>query len=111
MMTRRGMHYRCGNCGHHVVMWLDDTLETHDENHKPVPFTISCPNCYMPCSMAHVNWHEDIYLPKPMLLTEDMNRFENHGYCECGCPVFAGHVIPTEEELDGTIQKIFGGEL
>lgn len=111
MMTRQGMHYRCGNCGHQVVMWLDDTLETHDENHKPVPFAISCPNCYAPCSMTHVNWHEDFHLPEPMLLTEDMNRFENREDYGCGCPVFAGHVIPTEEELNNAIQEIFGGGL
>lgn len=101
MMTRRGMHYHCGNCGYHAIMWLDDTLETHDENHKPVPFMISCPNC-APGHMAHVAWNEDIYLHEPMPLTEDMNRFENREDCECGYAMFGDKRPP---------KKMIGGEL
>lgn len=93
MMTQRGMRYRCGNCGHHVIMWLDDTLETHGANNKPVPFTISCPNCATGF-MAHVDWHEDIYLPEPTPLTEGMNRFDNRDDCDCGYPTFADQRPP-----------------
>jgi hypothetical protein len=74
-------------------MWLEDTLETHDENHKPVPFMISCPNCE-PGFMTHTDWNKDIRLQYPEEITENMNHFENREDCDCGYPVFVDCSIP-----------------
>ena len=46
--TNGYMIYGCSECGRGFKMYLEENLETHGPDHKPVPFTICCPFCSTP---------------------------------------------------------------
>ncbi len=45
ILVHGAMKYVCEKCGLAWWMFLEKGLEEFGENHKPVPFTISCPFC------------------------------------------------------------------
>ena len=92
--TRYAMHYQCKDCGEMRLVWLELGLEEHGEDHKPVPFSILCPECNG-THMYHVDWDADIELEKPREIMEDEDRFTNDPERDCG------HYVPGSPELTG----------
>lgn len=103
--TNQAMHYRCEECGNTRIMFLEDGLKTHDENQKPVPFMVKCPDCggYM----HHVNFDEDLRFKEPLELAGFMDRFENLDTHPCGYPVFGSL---TYKDYDIPIEIVPGKE-
>ena len=83
-LTKHAMTYRCRECGKEWRMWLQTGLEEHGENHKPVPFAITCK-----CGgiAEHVRWNMDIKLADPIPIDEFMNYFANVPEMDCGKPI------------------------
>ena len=90
ILVHGAMQYRCEKCGKEWRMWLEVGVE--GENKKmPCPFSIRCK-----CGglAQHINWQDDIWLPKPIPLEEKMSYFQldrkglnNHDSNACGIPV------------------------
>ena len=80
--------YECQSCGSVYRMWVEKGLEEHDENHKPVPFVISCKECFkkgcigmaQDVSMRIIDKEELIKLP------DGANYFANSKKSDCGVP-------------------------
>lgn len=76
--------YMCQSCCHIEWMNLEIGLEDHSENHKPVPFGITCPKCRN--SMYHSHWDlDETFEPRPLMDHE--SYFENNKTHDCGNPI------------------------
>lgn len=91
ILIHAAMHYQCDCCEKIFRFWLEKGLEDRKQdrirpdNHKPVPFSISC---LCGGTAQHIAWNKDIYLNAYMQLGENMNYFENTEDDECGIPHF-----------------------
>lgn len=121
--AEKSMMYRCEKCGRSWRMYLETGLEDHSENHKPVPFGITC-KCGG--SAFHSDWHADgVHIP-PVEITGDMSYFANKPKSNCGVPVLRwklteiGREEPypaileldkllAEKNIPHELQKIFDG--
>ena len=80
------MIYNCGLCGNSWPMYLEKGVEEFGANHKPSPFTISCPYCG---GMAmDVSGIQKVpgggYVPLP----DGYGYFANVEGRDCGVPTF-----------------------
>lgn len=71
-LVHGAMTYKCEECGKSWRMWLEVGVEGKDKI-MPCPFTIRC-KCGG--TAAHINWQNDIWLPQPMPLGENMSYFK-----------------------------------
>lgn len=96
------MIYRCEQCGRSWTMFLEKGIEEFGENHKPSPFTITCPYCG--------GWAMDVsgilkvpgggYVPLP----EGGHYFANMEGKNCGAPVFCADRIQENNETQAVIE-------
>ena len=96
------MIYRCEHCGKSWPMYLEKGIEEFGENHKPSPFTITCPYCG--------GWAMDVsgilkvpgggYVPLP----EGGHYFANMEGKNCGAPVFCADRIQENNETQAVIE-------
>lgn len=81
------MIYVCKHCHAVYIMHLEAGLEdknVSEENHKPVPFTITCPDCFDVAT--HVLWsigRSSSYVT----LENGKNFFMNDDESDCGVPI------------------------
>ena len=90
------MIYRCECCGKSWPMYLEKGIEEFGANHKPSPFTITCPYCG---GLAmDVSGIQKVpgggYVPLP----DGYSYFANAGNRDCGVPTFPE---PKAEKLEG----------
>ena len=82
--TNGYMVYGCSECGRGFRMFLEENLETGGPDHKPVPFTITCPFCGKPDC-------RDVSFKKEKLsrqrITPGMPAFINVKGDSCGVPM------------------------
>lgn len=96
------MIYRCEQCRRSWTMFLEKGIEEFGENHKPSPFTITCPYCG--------GWAMDVsgilkvpgggYVPLP----EGGHYFANMEGKNCGAPVFCADRIQENNETQAVIE-------
>lgn len=89
-LVHGAMTYECEECGKSWRMWLEVGVEGKDKV-MPCPFIIRCKCGGM---AKHIDWQNDIWLPEPRPLRENMSYFkldrkglnkkDNHA---CGIPV------------------------
>lgn len=107
------MIYQCEKCNAVYIMWLEKGLEDKENdaltgNHKPVPFCITCPECYgivkHTCCSIGMNCVPDGYRE----LKSDENFFLNDENEQCGIPIIfkKDFDILTPREL-GQIMYLF----
>lgn len=84
LTATRSMLYECEKCGKRWDMYLQEGLEEPGENHKPVPFGITC-KCGG--SAFHVLWNLDKRYNPPVFITEKMSYFKNDPKKDCGQPI------------------------
>ena len=78
------MIYKCEDCGWETKMYLENTLERHDEGHKPVPFMIRCPKCHgFHCQ--DISGTNVIFKDIPIGCLD--NYFKDDPNYDCGIPV------------------------
>ena len=83
-MTHAFMRYTCQDCQSEINMYLEEGLEEHGENHKPVPFGIRCPECggfHCYDSSAII----PLFELRPIYQRE--HYFKNDPRYDCGVPV------------------------
>ena len=95
------MIYRCEQCRRSWTMFLEKGIEEFGENHKPSPFTITCPYCG--------GWAMDVsgilkvpgggYVPLP----EGGHYFANMEGKDCGVPVFCAEHLQGNNETQAVI--------
>ena len=94
IIVHGAMVYGCKDCGKRWVMYLETGLEDHSENHKPVPFGITCPFCG-----GFHGFDISGYLKLPDAETADLPEgeayFENVPDSDCGRPRY--QVMPPRE--------------
>ena len=100
-MIHGRMIYRCEHCGKSWPMYLEKGIEEFGENHKPSPFTITCPYCG--------GWAMDVsgilkvpgggYVPLP----EGGHYFTNMEGKDCGVPVFCAERLQESNETQAAI--------
>lgn len=71
-LVHGAMTYECENCGKSWKMWLEIGVEGKDKL-MPCPFIIRCKCGGM---AKHIDWQNDIWLPEPRPLGEDMSYFK-----------------------------------
>lgn len=72
ILVHGAMTYECEDCGKSWRMWLEIGVEGPNKI-MPCPFIIRCKCGGM---AKHINWNEDIWLPQPMPLGENMSYFK-----------------------------------
>lgn len=79
------MMYQCRDCGKAWRMYLELGLCEGGENHKPVPFAISCKHC------GGIAYHtgKDIRFENPVPILDRMDYFANIKGRDCGIPQYA----------------------
>lgn len=96
------MVYKCRQCGGIYIMWLEKGLEDplaereFNLKHKPVPFGITCTQCFNTCE--HVHWdigNSSEYTEKP----DDANFFMLTEEDDCGMPVIFKKDYDRESEF------------
>lgn len=96
------MVYKCRQCGGIYIMWLEKGLEDplaekiFNMKHKPVPFAITCIQCFNSCQ--HVHWdigNSTEYTEKP----DDANFFMLTEEDDCGLPVIFKKDYDRESEF------------
>lgn len=90
ILVHGAMTYECESCGNSWRMWLEVGVEGRDKI-MPCPFIIRCKCGGM---ARHVDWQNDIYLPNPMPIGDNMSYFKldkkglkRHKEDVCGIPV------------------------
>lgn len=71
-LVHGAMTYECEECGKSWRMWLEVGVEGEDKL-MPCPFIIKCKCGGM---AKHINWQDDIWLPEPRPLGENMSYFK-----------------------------------
>ena len=71
-LVHGAMTYECEECGKTWKMWLEIGVEGKDKV-MPCPFIIRCKCGGM---AKHINWQDDINLPEPRPLGENMSYFK-----------------------------------
>ena len=71
-LVHGAMTYECEECGQTWEMWLEVGVEGKDKI-MPCPFIIRCKCGGM---AKHINWQNDIWLPEPRPLGENMSYFK-----------------------------------
>lgn len=71
-LVHGAMTYECEECGKTWRMWLEIGVEGKDKL-MPCPFIIRCKCGGM---AKHINWQDDINLPEPRPLGENMSYFK-----------------------------------
>ena len=71
-LVHGAMTYKCEECGKSWKMWLEVGVEGR-EKIMPCPFMIRC-KCGG--TAVHIDWQNDIWLPEPRPLGENMNYFK-----------------------------------
>lgn len=71
-LVHGAMTYECEECGKTWKMWLEVGVEGKDKI-MPCPFIIRCKCGGM---AKHINWQDDIDLPEPRPLGENMSYFK-----------------------------------
>ncbi len=71
-LVHGAMTYKCEECGKSWEMWLEIGVEGR-EKIMPCPFIIRC-RCGG--TAVHIDWQNDIYLPEPRPLGENMSYFK-----------------------------------
>ena len=71
-LVHGAMTYECEECGKNWRMWLEIGVEGKDKV-MPCPFIIRCKCGGM---AKHINWQDDINLPDPKPLGENMSYFK-----------------------------------
>ncbi len=71
-LVHGAMTYECEECGKTWKMWLEVGVEGKDKI-MPCPFIIRCKCGGM---AKHINWQNDIWLPEPRPLGENMSYFK-----------------------------------
>ena len=86
VFVTRSMIYECEECGRSWRMYLQEGLESHGADHKPVPFSIRC-SCG---GMAqHVRWYLDEKYNPAIAISDKMDYFANYPWEECGVPILS----------------------
>lgn len=71
-LVHGAMTYECESCGDKWRMWLEIGVEGRDSI-MPCPFMIRCKCGGM---ARHIDWNNDIWLPEPRPLGENMSYFK-----------------------------------
>lgn len=89
-LVHGAMTYECESCGKSWKMWLEIGVEGRNKI-MPCPFIIRCKCGGM---AKHINWQDDINLPEPRPLGENMSYFkldkkglEKKDSNACGIPI------------------------
>ena len=104
------MIYNCGLCGNSWPMYLEKGVEEFGANHKPSPFTISCPYCG---GMAmDVSGIQKVPGGGYVTLPDGYGYFANLEDRDCGVPILrevgvvrSGAKILIADEIDSLLRE------
>ncbi|MCI8844551.1 MAG: hypothetical protein HFF08_10670 [Oscillospiraceae bacterium] len=107
------MIYNCGLCGNSWPMYLEKGIEEFGENHKPSPFTITCPYC--DGLAMDVSGIQKVLVDGYVPLPDGYGYFANVEGRDCGVPTFprpeaekkAGKAVEIiiADEIDGLLRE------